>query len=247
MQTIKITQASPQRPLTCVSLFCLMSLLLGACTQHQGGTHKPLTPSKINEQGTPSTQPHIITVPLIPLQQWKTYPFAGNTHYSASRDEKEDVIKAHSINSASMIYQKMNIPLSETPFLQWSWKIEHTFSDINERTRQGDDFAARLYIAVKGKNGSFYPRTLTYVWSSNAAIHSHWQSPYSSQAILLAINSGEKNKNRWVSHKRNLKEDLQHYFNEEFDHIEGIAIMTDSDNTHSEATAYYKNIFFSQE
>lgn len=146
-----------------------------------------------------------------------------------------------------MIYQKRNIDLSETPFLQWSWRVENIFPSIKEKTRQGDDFAARLYIAVKGKTGSIYPRTLTYVWATNAKINAYWQSPYSSQAILVAANSGEKETGKWITHKRNLKEDLQYHFKEEFQNIEGIAIMTDSDNFQSEATAYYKNILFSKD
>lgn len=38
------------------------------------------------------------------------------------------------------------------PFLQenWSWRVEKPHSDLDERSKQGDDYAARVYIVVDG-------------------------------------------------------------------------------------------------
>jgi hypothetical protein len=114
-----------------------------------------------------------------------------------------------------------------------------------EQSKQGDDFSARVYIAVKAKNGSFYPRVLCYVWANHSPKGSHWSSPYSNDAIIIAQQSGDSRVHQWVSEKINVKADLQRYFQEEIDEIEGIAIMTDSDNSKGKADAFYRQLFFS--
>ena len=84
------------------------------------------------------------------------------------------------------------------------------------------------------------------MWSSGSEKLSSWPSPYSTQAVILALQDKDSEKNQWFSEKRNLKQDLKTYFKEEFDHIEGVAIMTDSDNSQAEALSFYKNLFFSE-
>ena len=131
-----------------------------------------------------------IPVPIQPLSVWQERKFVDHTRYSLVIDEGQPVIKADSQASASMLYQKMEINLEKTPFLQWQWKVTRTFDDIDEKTKNGDDYPARIYIAVKGKFGSFYPRAINYVWSSTSPKGTHWASAYTSSTILIAQQSG---------------------------------------------------------
>ncbi len=192
---------------------------------------------------TPNDQTPAIT--LAPLSLWQERVFATKTNYSLIESNEHAVIHAHSDASASMLYQQKTVNLQQTPYLQWQWKVSNTFTDINEQSKQGDDFSARVYIAVKAKNGSFYPRVLCYVWANHSPKGSHWSSPYSNDAIIIAQQSGDSRVHQWVSEKINVKADLQRYFQEEIDEIEGIAIMTDSDNSKGKADAFYRQLFFS--
>ena len=62
---------------------------------------------------------------------------------------------------------------------------------------------------------------------------------------MVAANSGKQKIGQWVQHKINLKEDIKRYLKIDADNIDAFAIMSDTDNTKQQATAYYKNIFFS--
>ena len=194
-----------------------------------------------------ATQPqvgHQQHITLEPLSHWQEIIFTTPTQYSILQSDDGFVIKADSQHSASMIYQAVNIDLNKTPYLHWQWKITHTYNNPNEQSRSGDDYPARLYIAIKGKPYSLFPRALSYVWASHSDKDSHWYSPYSQQAILVAVESGNSKVGEWVHEARNLREDIQQYFGESIDHIEGIAIMTDTDNTQSKAMSYYRDIYF---
>ncbi len=58
------------------------------------------------------------------------------------------------------------------------------------------------------------------------------------------VESGEKNVGQWVEMNRNVYEDYRQIFDEDPPTITGIGIMTDSDSTQDQATAYYGNISF---
>ena len=55
----------------------------------------------------------------------------------------------------------------------------------------------------------------------------------------------KKNLNEWVTVKVNVKEHFKKFHDLEVDDIEGVAIMTDTDNSEKLAIAYYQNIYFS--
>jgi hypothetical protein len=48
----------------------------------------------------------------------------------------------------------------------------------------------------------------------------------------------------WVDEERNIYEDYKKAFGEEPPMINGVAIMSDTDNTKEQATAYYGDIVF---
>ncbi len=207
----------------------LICLFLSACaTRHQ----------------SPDTNSHLVN--FAPLTDWEKRVFNKHTDYSIIHEGDSVTLKAVTNNSASMLYKKLRVDLNTTPYLNWQWKINSTYNDINEQTRSGDDYPARIYIAIKSKNGSIYPRALTYVWSNHSEKLSHWKNPYSDLVTMLAIESGNSLSKQWITEKRNLKQDLLNFFGEEIDSIEGIAIMSDSDNTHLSATGFYRNMFFSE-
>ena len=60
--------------------------------------------------------------------------------------------------------------------------------------------------------------------------------------MMVAVESGDENAGSWVTEKRNVYEDYRKLFGEEPPEIGAVALMTDSDNTGGEATAYYGDI-----
>ena len=57
--------------------------------------------------------------------------------------------------------------------------------------------------------------------------------------------STKKNLNEWISVKSNVKEDFKKFHNLDVNDLDGVAIMTDTDNSKKKSVAFYQNIYFS--
>ena len=73
----------------------------------------------------------------------------------------------------------------------------------------------------------------------HAACRDRYQKPLNGRTMIFVIESGKDKMATWVSEQRNVAEDFRSAFGSRPPDVEGIAIMTDSDNTKSSATADY--------
>jgi len=182
------------------------------------------------------------------LDNWVNKAFSGKTQYSIvndSEDKTKSVLKAVSDNAASGLFVKKKIDLNKTPYLHWSWKTDKLYTNLNESEKQGDDFVARIYIVVDG--GIFFWKTqaLNYVWSSSFQQGHSWPNPFTTNATMFAVESGEKKLGKWLYYSRNVQQDLKKLIGKEVRYIDAVAVMTDSDNAGQQATTYYGDIYFS--
>lgn len=179
------------------------------------------------------------------LNGWDRETFEGRTDYTFVNESGHFVLKAESRSSASGLYRKVSIDLTQTPFLNWSWKTRQVLESVDERTRQGDDYPVRVYVVFSG--GLFFWRTraINYVWSNRQPVGSHWPNPFTSNAQIMAIRSGDSNTDKWLSERRNVLEDYRKIFGEEPGQVDAVAIMTDTDNSGLSATSWYGDIWFS--
>ncbi len=178
------------------------------------------------------------------LLGWEKHDFKGETNYELSNADDQTVLRASSNNSASGLIKQVRIDLDVTPYLNWRWRIKQPLYRLAEDLKEGDDFAARVYVVIDG--GIFFWRTmaLNYVWSSKKPINTLWDNPFTGNAKMLALQSGEQKAGQWISEKRNIKADLEMAFGRKFRLIDAVAIMTDTDNSGQQATAYYGDIYF---
>ncbi len=181
------------------------------------------------------------------LSNWEEKSFVENTLYKLIQDNSQTVLKAQTSGTASGLFHKIDIDLNKTPYLNWSWKVDNIYQGNNERRKEGDDYPARIYVVVSGGLFFWKTRAINYVWSSNQSIGTSWQNAYTGNARMLAIQSGADETGQWQTEKRNVREDLRSLFGEDFNEINAIAIMSDSDNSKQQTTAYYGDIFFSDE
>lgn len=181
------------------------------------------------------------------LTEWKEKTFAGKTHYQLINNGKKPVLKAQSRQSASGLYKEMSINLDKTPYLNWSWQIDSMLENLDEQSKDGDDYAARIYIVKKHKYLFWKTKAINYVWSSNQEKNTHWNNAYAEQAKMLAVRGKNSEIRQWYQEKRNVKEDFKRYFDDDVDQVDVIAIMSDTDNSKSSVQAYYGDIYFSSE
>ena len=177
------------------------------------------------------------------LSHWQQKSFIGYTDYKIT----DLGLRAISHASASSLYKEISIDLEKTPYLNWSWRIDKKLTISNERIKQGDDFAARVYIITKGEWGFWQRKSITYVWASHAKKFESWESPYAGSSVIeIALRSQDDKLAHWYTEKRNVLKDLHQHFGNKIVTIDAIAIMTDTDNTNGSALTYYKNIYFSE-
>ena len=74
---------------------------------------------------------------------------------------------------------------------------------IDERTRAGDDYAARVYVVFSGGLAFWRIRAINYVWSGNQPVGSSWPSAYANNVCMIVVQSGLKQASQWVNEQRN--------------------------------------------
>jgi hypothetical protein len=169
----------------------------------------------------------------------------GETLWSVGSNQNGNFLKAEANGVASGLGKEINIDLNKTPFLNITWKVEKDLKGIIENSKKGHDYAARVFVIKKTGATPLSNRALNYVFSSNNNIDQNWFSPYTKKSVDYILSTTKKNYNEWVSVKVNIKDHFKKFHNLDVDNLDGIALMTDTDNSELLAISYYQNIFFS--
>jgi hypothetical protein len=186
------------------------------------------------------------------------------TIYELVKDGGAVVVKAVSEGSASGLIKEIKIDPKAFPIVRWRWKVENLlkYSDVNRKG--GDDYPARLYITFEydpdkvsfGKKlkfkagqaifGDIPIGALNYIWETKTPAGTIVENAYTDFAQMIVVESGPNKVGMWVEEERNIYEDYKKAFGEEPPMINGVAIMSDTDNTKERATAYYGDIQFAR-
>jgi hypothetical protein len=170
----------------------------------------------------------------------------NNTVYTVGSNESGNYLKAVANNAASGLGKEVKIDLNKMPFINITWKIEKDLPGIKENTKKGHDFAARVFVIKKTGATPLSNRAINYVFSSNNEIGFNSPSPYTKKSIDNVLASTKKNPDEWVTVKANVKEDFKKFHDLDVNELDGLAIMSDTDNSKMKAIAYYQNIYFSE-
>ena len=73
----------------------------------------------------------------------------NKTIYTVGSNENGNFLKAVADNAASGLGKEVKIDLNKTPFINITWKIEKDLQGINENSKKGHDFAARVFAVKK--------------------------------------------------------------------------------------------------
>tara|TARA_S200000501_G_scaffold322242_1_gene318112 strand:- start:1701 stop:2351 length:651 start_codon:yes stop_codon:yes gene_type:complete len=170
----------------------------------------------------------------------------NKTVYTVGSNENGNFLKAIADNAASGLGKEVKIDLNKTPFINITWKIEKDLVGIKEDTKKGHDFAARVFAVKKTGATPLSNRAINYVFSSNNEVGFNSPSPYTKKSIDNVLASTKENLNKWITVKANVKEDFKKFHNLDVNELDGLAVMSDTDNSKMEAIAYYQNIYFSE-
>ena len=182
---------------------------------------------------------------LTTLEVRKVRNAKENTTYTIGKNDKGNYIKAVADSSASGLGKKVKINLNVTPIINITWKVEKDLSGIDEQTKKGHDYAARVFVIKKTGATPLSNRAINYVFSSNNEIGFNSPSPYTKKSIDNVLSTTKNNLNKWVTVKANVKEDFKKFHDLDVNELDGLAIMSDTDNSKMIAIAYFQNIYFS--
>ena len=182
---------------------------------------------------------------LLDLQIRKVRGADNKTEYSVGSNDNGNYLKAVADNAASGLGKEVKIDLNKTPFINITWKIEKDLSGILENTKKGHDFAARVFVIKKTGATPLSNRAINYVFSSNSDVGFNSPSPYTKKSIDNVLATTKENFNEWVTVKANVKKDFKKFHNLDVNELDGLAIMSDTDNSKMKSISYYQNIYFS--
>ena len=182
---------------------------------------------------------------LADLQVRKVRGADNKTLYSVGSNENGNFLKSIADNAASGLGKEIKIDLNKTPYINITWKIEKDLSGIKENTKKGHDYAARVFVIKKTGATPLSNRAINYVFSSNNDVGLSWPSPYTKKSIDKVLATTKNDLNKWITVKANVKEDFKKFHDLDVNELDGLAIMSDTDNSKMKSIAYFQNIYFS--
>jgi hypothetical protein len=178
------------------------------------------------------------------LDKWSKMIFNGQVDYRLMKYGPEGFIRALSYKNCSAIYYKIGFDSKNYPMVTWKWKVLR-FPDktkaVTEKDR--DDYAARLYIIYPFLNFST-SKFIEYVWDEKLPLGTVKDSPVAKNIKQIVIRSGAAEGGQWMTEERNIYEDYEKAFGKKPNlKVGAIAIMCDADNTKTEASSLFDDIF----
>jgi hypothetical protein len=182
------------------------------------------------------------------LTDWQAKRFKNETHYQIQDVDGVLALHADSQAAGSGLFFEKHIDLEKTPYLNWRWRISQALTGLDEQSKAGDDFAARIYVVHNGGLSFWQTKALNYVWAGSSRKESVWPNAFAGDhAMMIAVRGPEAPLNVWQTEKRNVRSDLQKMFGEDIRYIDAVALMTDTDNSNRQASADYGDIWFSRD
>ena len=171
-------------------------------------------------------------------RKWEEKSFRGRTKYEVTREDNVFCVKATSTASASALYYKIRYDAKNYPILNWRWKVNGVLSKGNALYKNGDDYAARVYVVFPSL-AFWRTKALNYIWANRLPQGDAVPNAFTSNAVMIAVESGPERTGQWVEERRNVLLDYHKFFGTDSPEVGAIAIMTDTDNTGEDAIAWY--------
>ncbi len=169
--------------------------------------------------------------------------FARSTHYEAIREDGQPVLHARSDRANSGLLRQLNLPAPAHARLAWCWKIRHPLTaNRAERTRGGDDYAARVFVVFETSVLPRQTRAINYVWSSHQPVGAVYPSPYTGNVAMIVLRSGAAEAGAWQGESRDVLADYRAFFGGPPRELSAVAVLVDTDNTGLSAEAWFADL-----
>jgi len=205
--------------------------------------------------------------PLPPGWSERHVQRAAPVRFALVDDGGSTVLEAASAHAAGAVVHPVPMDTSATPWLAWRWKIDRVVSKARMESRDGDDFAARIYVffdvpldslpfgtrwkirlarLVYGE--SLPTAALCYVWDNSHPPGTTAWNPYTNRVRMIVLESGEANAGRWVDERRDVAADFRAAFGSQWTgavpRVTGVGAGNDTDQTGERVVARFGDLRF---
>ncbi|HYX82960.1 MAG TPA: DUF3047 domain-containing protein [Gemmatimonadales bacterium] len=183
----------------------------------------------------------------------QTFRHRTPTRYCLVQDGGRVVLAATSHDSASALIADVDADYTRTPWIEWSWKIDHVIATARWGRKSTDDFPARVFVIFadvrrqslfESLSTAGQARALNYVWANDAVADPMAVSPYSGDVVMIAAEQGPSKAGTWITERRNIVDDFRRAFRRMPPPVRAVAVMTDTDNSHTSERTLYGDIRF---
>jgi hypothetical protein len=217
------------------------------------------------EKQSDIAMPAVAGGPSIDSAPWQPWALPGKrqTQFKRVKLDGRDAIYASAASSASLMRKKMHVNAEDLGSLKFSWQTPMLIEAADMAERDTEDSVVRVILSFEGDRTKFSSKnrmlsdlshaltgeempyaTLMYVWCNKRPAGSVITNPRTDRIRNLVVESGKGNLGKWLDYERDIRADFIKAFGEEPGALTGIALMTDTDNTQSKATAWYGPISF---
>lgn len=240
--TIKLSAACP-----CYRRYWITALIVFVVAG-AGAYAVTRTPERLNvlsADGSPTVPvmefvPQMALDPL-PAGWWhRTFWTRRAASFSLARKDGIAALRIATDDSASMLVRFVDIDLAEYPILSWQWLVEKPIDSlIDERTDEGDDHPARLFIEFRNAAGE--RRALEIIWGNRLLgrgdVKSRGSFPH------YVANGGNENVGRWLDERIDLLALYRRFWpNDRPGRVTDVAVFADSDETGTSSVSYFADI-----
>jgi Protein of unknown function (DUF3047) len=198
-------------------------------------------------------------------QGWHEVRLPGKevTRYAWGEKDGRPALAARSERSASMWRRHVERAPQALGTVSFSWWVQDLVAGASVAEASREDAPARVLFAFAGDRSKLPARTramfdlaealtgerppyatLMYVWDASAPVGSVIINPRSDRIRKIVLDSGPAKLRQWRDHQRDLAADFRLAFGEEPGALAAVGLMTDSDNTASQAAAWYGPVHF---
>ncbi len=173
---------------------------------------------------------------------------ARSTSYEVVEAQGGLVLRARSADSASAFWRILSLHPVERGTVSWRWKVEKSLTgNDKERTKRGDDYAARLMIVFGPELFSLRTQALCYVWAAEQPVGEVYSNPYADNVATIVLQSGDERSGRWIREDRDFVRDFRQVFGRSPEMVTAVALIVDTDDTGARATAWFDDLQVDQQ
>jgi hypothetical protein len=177
---------------------------------------------------------------------WSMTAFAGtDAMVELARLDGRVALRLRSEHNSFAVHRDLVLDVRQYPTLTWSWKVTRLPDGGDVREPGRDDQAAQVYIVFPRWPA---PRTrsdvLGYVWDSRAPVGTTLTHPRAPNVRIVVLESGPGRLDTWLREQRNVAEDYRALFGRQPPRAGKLALMIDSNDTHSGAEAWFGDLTF---